>query len=64
MKRENRTYKVLNMCNFCANDSGVCKADRVFSKAMSVDNGKVDSKDAVVACDKYTNPVTSLLTFC
>ena len=64
MKMERKTYKVLNMCNFCANDAHLCKANRVFSKVMPVDNGKVDSREAVIACDRYKDPVTALLSFC
>ena len=64
MEREEKTYKVLSMCNFCANDAYACKANRVFSGTMPVNDGKVDSREAVIACDRYADPVTALLSFC
>ena len=64
MEGERKVYKVLNMCDFCANDCHVCDANRVFSKSMSVESGKLDAKESVVACDQYENPINALLSFC
>ena len=62
MEQKNKTYKVLNMCDFCANDCAVCKADRVFSGTVQV-NSDAGSKESVIACDMYVNPIVSLLDF-
>jgi hypothetical protein len=57
-------YKVMNMCDYCTKDFISCQANRIFSKSVTVDNDKLESSEAVIACDKYLNPVAAVLSHC
>jgi len=51
----------LSMCDFCTHDQEICGAEPTFSREVKLNNGsKLDSQEAVVACDKYESPVESL----
>lgn len=64
MEQKKRNYKVLNMCDFCANTFPACQAKTITSQSMAIDKGNLGSGEAVIACDKYRNPVASLLEVC
>ena len=57
MIRMDNKLKVMNMCDYCTKDSFSCQANRIFSKSVSEHADKLETTEAVVACDKYLNPV-------
>ncbi len=58
-----KILQTVNMCNYCTHEIKSCGAAPVFSREVSVTNGsKLDSQEAVVACDKYESPVELLKT--
>ncbi|MBI4389416.1 MAG: hypothetical protein HY580_04480 [Nitrospinae bacterium] len=62
MKQE-KEYQTLNMCDFCVNSFPACEARPIFGKTALAEQGDI-APDAIIACDKYRNPVASLLNFC
>ncbi len=64
-KRKYRTMEknlqTLNMCDFCIHERNECGAESVLSREISLNNGfKLDSLEAVIACEKYESPVELL----
>lgn len=58
-----KILQTLNMCDFCTHDKQNCGAAPVLSRQVSLKNGsKLDTQEAVVACDKYESPVELLKT--
>lgn len=61
MERDKKTYKVLNMCDFCSKDAFACQGNRIYGQKVLASEGNLDIKEAVIACDAYVNPVASIL---
>ena len=58
-----KILQTVNMCDFCTHEIQSCGAEPVFSREVSITHGsKLDSQEAVVACDKYESPVDLLKT--
>ena len=56
-----KILQTLNMCDFCTHERKSCGAEPVLSQDVTLKNGsKLDSQEAVVACDKYASPVELL----
>ncbi len=56
-----KILQTLSMCDFCTHDNKTCEADSILSREVELNNGsKLDSQEAVVACDKYESPVELL----
>ncbi len=56
-----KILQTLNMCDFCTHERKNCGAEPVLSQDVTLKNGsKLDSQEAVVACDKYASPVELL----
>ena len=53
-------YQTIHMCRFCTKEYPQCEAKPVLSKHVSLNRGKLDSEESVVACDKYESPVDIL----
>ena len=64
MIRMDNKLKVMNMCDYCTKDSFSCQANHIFSKSVSEHADKLETTEAVVACDKYLNPVAAVLSHC
>ena len=49
------------MCDFCTHERKSCDAEPVLSQDVVVNNGsQLNSKEAVIACNKYASPVELL----
>ena len=59
-EKNKQDYQVLNMCDFCANEIATCMASPIFSQSLDLGSNKIKPENAVLACDRYTNPVTAL----
>ena len=58
-----KVLQTINMCDYCTQERTSCGAEPVLSREVSLNNGfKLDSQEAVVACDKYESPVELLKT--
>ncbi len=58
-----KILRTVNMCDYCTHERKNCGAEPVFSREVSLTNDfKLDSQEAVVACDKYESPVDLLKT--
>ena len=56
-----KILQTVNMCDFCTHEIQSCGAEPVFSREVSLtSDSKLDSQEAVVACDKYESPVDLL----
>ena len=56
-----KILQTLSMCDFCTHDKKNCGAQTILSREVALNNGsKLDSQEAVVACDKYESPVELL----
>lgn len=56
-----KVLQTINMCDYCTHERKNCGAEPVLSREVSLNNGlKLDSLEAVVACDKYESPVDLL----
>ena len=56
-----KNLQTLNMCDFCTHERESCGAEPVFSQDVTLGNGDpLDSKEAIIACDKYASPVELL----
>jgi hypothetical protein len=56
-----KVLQTVNMCDFCTFEKENCGAEMILSKNVTLSNGsKLDSQEAVVACDKYESPVELL----
>ena len=56
-----KILQTLNMCDFCTHERKSCGAELILSQDVTLKNGsKLDSQEAVVACDKYASPVELL----
>jgi len=56
-----KILQTLNMCDFCTHERKSCGAEPVLSQDVTLQNGfQLNSKEAVVACDKYASPVELL----
>lgn len=51
----------MNMCDYCVNEITTCNANSLSSDMIPADLDNLDSSRAVIACDKYENPVASVL---
>jgi hypothetical protein len=57
----NKNLQTLNMCDFCTHERKSCGAEPVLSQDVALNNGsQLNSKKAVIACDKYASPVELL----
>ena len=57
----NKNLQTLNMCDFCTHERNNCDAEPILSQDVALQNGsRLDSKEAVIACDKYASPVELL----
>ena len=53
--------QILNMCDFCTYERNSCGAEPVLSQDVVLNNGsQLNSKEEVIACDKYASPVELL----
>ena len=56
-----KILQTLCMCKFCTHERNSCGAEPILSQNVTLNNGsQLDSKEAVVACDKYESPVQLL----
>jgi hypothetical protein len=56
-----KILQTVNMCDFCTHETDNCGAEPVLSQNVTLQNGsQLDSKESVVACDKYESPVELL----
>lgn len=56
-----KTLQTLNMCDFCTHERKSCGTEPVLSQSVTLGNGsKLDTQEAVVACDKYESPIELL----
>ncbi len=56
-----KILQTLSMCDFCTHERKSCEAAPVLSQDVTLKNSsKLDSQEAVVACDKYASPVELL----
>ncbi len=56
-----KILQTLSMCDFCTHEKKTCGADPIPSSEVTLNNGsRLDSQEAVVACDKYESPVELL----
>ena len=54
----NKNQQTLNMCDFCTHERKSCGAEPVLSQDVMLNDGsQLDSKEAVIACNKYASPV-------
>lgn len=61
MERDKKTYKVLSMCDFCSKDAFACQGNRIYGQKVLGNEGDLDAREAVIACDAYVNPVAAIL---
>lgn len=61
MEHNRKKFRVMNMCDYCVNEITTCNANSLSSDMIRADLDNLDSSRAVVACDKYENPVASVL---
>ena len=58
-----KILQTLNMCDFCTHERKSCGAEPVLSQNVTLNNGsQLDSREAVIACDKYASPIELLKT--
>ena len=56
-----KNLQTLNMCDFCTHERKSCEAEPVLSQDVALgNNSQLNSKEAVIACDKYASPVELL----
>ncbi len=56
-----KILQTLNMCDFCTHEIKSCGAEPVRSQNVTVNNkSRLNSQEAVIACDKYESPVELL----
>jgi len=56
-----KTFQTLSMCDFCSREREQCGAEPILIRDISrTGTFKLDSDDAVVACDLYESPVDLL----
>lgn len=53
-------FQSINMCDFCTKDEADCGSERHYSKDLGLETSKLESGDAVVACNSYESPVELL----
>jgi len=56
-----KILQTISMCDFCTHEIKNCGAEPILSQNVTLSNGsQLDSKEAVVACDKYESPIELL----
>ena len=55
-----KMFQTIDLCRFCTKEYPKCGAKPIYSEAIRMKSGQLDSDESVIACDKYESPVEIL----